>query len=103
MLLSYTSPSLTQLCFKIQNNVMRSNQHNPLLKSNHKSLDAALHLILITFVEYLYVEKAAEQQQKKFLRQITLLSPSACDCDQQTTVQLIVVSPTFIESKDKKE
>lgn len=45
---------------------MCSNQHNTLQKSNHQSPDAALYLILITFVEHFYVEKASEQQQQKF-------------------------------------
>lgn len=86
MLVSYTSLSLTQLCFKIQNHVMRSNQHNPLQKSNRKSPDAALHLILLTFVEHLYVGKAAEQQQQqqKFFKTNHTALPSAFDCDQQT-------------------
>ena len=40
-------------------------------KCNHKSPDRALYQTLITFVEFLYMEKAHEQKTNKKGRQIT--------------------------------
>lgn len=81
---------------------MCSNQRNTLKNSNPKSPDAALYLILITFVEHLYVGKASEQQQQKLLKANHTALPSAPHCDQQTRVQLHVASPTFTEAKASK-